>query len=130
MAVVFFAIPLFLFAVLLTSMVRKLAMQTQMLAIPTHRSSHSIPTPVGGGIALVLTYCVMLSFVALAYEIGIAELAALAAGLPVAIAGLVDDRAHLSARTRLAIQFSCALFAVWIAGNIPHCRLVTFNLEE
>jgi Fuc2NAc and GlcNAc transferase len=123
MAVVFFAIPLFLFAVLLTSMVRKLAMQTQMLAIPSHRSSHSLPTPVGGGVAIVLTYVVMLAIVSLAYEPGFAAISALAAGLPVALAGLVDDRAQLSARIRLAIQFSCALFAIWLAGSIPPLQI-------
>lgn len=102
-------------------------MQTQMLAIPTHRSSHSIPTPVGGGIAIVLTYFVMLAYVALAHEMDFAELAALAAGLPVALAGLVDDRAHLSARIRLAIQFSCAFFAVWFAGSIPPLQIGYFQ---
>ncbi len=119
MAEVFLAIPLFLVAVVLTLLVRILAIQTQTLAHPTQRSSHTVPTPVGGGVAIVVCYIVVLAILASSRDFPPPEIVVLAAGLPVAIVGLVDDRVHLSARLRIAIQVICALFAVMYAGAIP-----------
>ncbi len=129
MAEVFLAIPLFLVAVVVTSLVRILAIQTQTLALPTHRSSHTMPTPVGGGVAIVVSYVVVLAILASTRDLALPEIVVLAAGLPVAIVGLVDDRLHLSAWLRLAIQFICAFFAVMYAGDIPPLLIGEFQIH-
>lgn len=116
---VFLVVPLFLLAVALTGFARALAMRSRLMAIPTSRGSHTIPTPVGGGIAIVLTYLATLVFVATEYAMNGSELLMLAAGLPVAVVGLIDDRVQVSARIRLAVQFACVLLATALAGRVP-----------
>jgi len=129
MVEVFFAVPLFVLAVLLTGLVRELAAHTQLLAMPSSRGLHSSPTPVGGGVAIVLTYMVALVYIATDSRMLASEVAMLGAGLPVAIAGFLDDRAHLSVTFRLSIQAACAFFAISVAGEIPPILIgdVTFG---
>ena len=129
MVEVFMAAPLYVVAALLTGIVRNLAIRSQLLALPSSRGLHSVPTPVGGGIAIVLTYLFTLVYVALAYEVSLSKVLMLSAGLPVAVAGLFDDRLHLSAVLRLAIQCACAFFAVWLAGSVPPLQVGNVRAE-
>ena len=53
-------------SLLLTWVLRRYALSRSLMDIPNGRSSHSVPTPRGGGVAIVLTYLVVLVLVALA----------------------------------------------------------------
>jgi len=129
MVEVFIAAPLFAVAAILTGLVRDMAVRSQLLALPSSRGLHAMPTPVGGGIAIVLTYLFALAYVAITSEVPISNIVMLAAGLPVAVAGLLDDRSHVSAVHRLCIQSVCAVVAVWLATAVPPLRVgsVTFD---
>ncbi len=116
---VFLAIPIFIFAVLSTAWVKKVAESAQLLAIPTTRSSHVVSTPVGGGLAIVLVYTLTLMF--LFYEnmfVG-SEPAVLCASLPIAAIGLIDDRRHVDFRVRLLFQIAGAIWVLGILGGLP-----------
>ena len=43
-----------------TRAVRQYALRTSMVDVPNHRSSHTVPTPRGGGIAVVAGICTVL----------------------------------------------------------------------
>jgi Fuc2NAc and GlcNAc transferase len=108
---------------LLTYAIWKLAVARGLLDIPNERSSHKVPTPRGGGLAIVLVSTA--AFVALAalQRLDGRLLAALAGGLLVAAVGLIDDRRPVSPAARLAVHTGAALWALVWLGGLPALRL-------
>lgn len=99
---------------LLTLLVTSIARKQNMLDIPNERSSHAIPTPRGGGVAIVVSF-----YVGLLYTYGFGEMdknlyVALWLGVPLAVVSLLDDIYTLSAKTRLIVQVIVALLSLWI----------------
>ncbi len=91
------------------------------LARPNARSSHSVPTPQGGGIAVVAALVTVSGLMLGAPEIGpSAEWPVLAAcTLALALLGAVDDIRPLSARLRLAVQVALVgVLLSWIDGRL------------
>lgn len=76
-----------------------------LLDIPNNRSSHSLPTPRGGGIGILLAFTV--SCVWLAVPVGFWVPATL-----MSLVSFFDDKLDLSPRTRLVFQFLAALSVV------------------
>lgn len=79
-----------------------------LLQAPNARSSHTVPTPTGGGIAIVAA---SVPVAALAPASGAAYLA-WGLGLGLALVGLWDDRAGLGAAVRFAAHVLAALILV------------------
>ncbi len=98
----------------LTALVRRYALRTELLDHPNDRSSHTVPTPRGGGVAIVASFMLLVLAMGL---LGLIEqrlmIAALGAGAVVALLGFIDDRASLPARVRFAGH---ALAAAWCIG--------------
>ena len=86
------------------------APQLHLIDRPNERSSHVRPTPRGGGIALVVA--VAAGALALPGPLPLAIRPALAAALPIAVAGLIDDRFGLPARVRFGIHLLAAVGCV------------------
>ena len=108
-------------AALLTLIIRKSALHKQLLDIPNERSLHSIPTPRGGGAAIVLVFIAAIAAL-YATDYVEAENAAILirCGAIVALTGFLDDRQLLShARSRLALHFVAAIIAVSALGGLP-----------
>lgn len=103
-----------------TAWVRATALRRELLDHPNERSSHSVPTPRGGGLAFVVVFLALVAMVA-AQEPGGARLAmALAlAGVPVAAVGMADDLRNLPARVRAAVHAAAAAAAVALIG-VPY----------
>ncbi len=101
-----------------TGLVRAYALRTGMLDRPSARSSHSLPTPRGGGVAIVAAF-----FLALAalYIFGVLDarllLLLMGGGGAVAFIGFWDDRRPLPARVRFIVHMSAAAFAVALFGD-------------
>lgn len=103
---------------LMTWGLRRYALARSLVDIPNARSSHSVPTPRGGGVAIVLSF---LCAVAALTITGRAEpggsWAILGAGALVAVVGFVDDHRHLAARWRLLAHFVAAAWVLaWLGG--------------
>lgn len=96
-------------------LLRSLARRRGMLDVPQERSSHTTPTPRGGGLGLLIGIGVGL--VAAGAMLGTASaavasaalVAALAAVLTAALVGWLDDRRGLPVRWRLAAHLVAAL---------------------
>lgn len=105
--------------------IRRLALRHKLLDIPNDRSSHTAPTPRGGGLAIVIV--VLIGLPLLAWAIGNFEWKAVAVyaalGALIAALGWVDDRRSLSARARLIAQMVVAVFAVAGLGYFAEARL-------
>lgn len=110
----------FLLAVLLTGAMRRYAVSRQLLDVPNSRSSHAIPTPTGGGVAIVIAS--LLSMIALGAA-GITSwrvVAALAGGgTLVGAIGFVDDWHDLPAAWRLVAHFLAAAWLLAWLGGLP-----------
>ena len=119
MIAAFFIIPVFALSLLLTAAMLNFAQKSQILAIPTARSSHTVATPVGGGVAIVFAYCLAIGVLALQSLLPVRELVALCMSLPVAVAGYIDDRSDLHHRLRLLIQAFSTLLALLLLGPLP-----------
>jgi Fuc2NAc and GlcNAc transferase len=98
-----------------TAFIRRYAGPLGLVAAPNARSSHSVPTPSGGGVGIVAGGAVGGAFVLAAEPWPAAVL--LAAALLVAAIGFVDDRRPLPAAVRLAAQV--LLVAVVAAFGLP-----------
>jgi len=113
----------------LTAVLRQYALRRQLLDVPNARSSHVVPTPRGGGVAIVV---VMLGLLPLLwwYEAANASLvwALLGAGLLVALIGFADDHGHIAARWRLLGHFVAALWALAWLGGLPPLTLFGMTL--
>ena len=105
----------------LTAATRKRAIKNNHLDIPNERSSHSLPTPRGAGIAIVATFFVGLLVLLVNDTISSRDFFTLAApGLIVAFIGRLDDLGRVtSAKLRLVGHFICASIAVWLATGLP-----------
>jgi len=109
---------------LLTMLIRAIAAGRGVLDVPNARSSHVVPTPRGGGVAIVLITTAGLSILATRAAIGWDLLWALAGGgLAVALVGLADDRHPVSAAARLAVHFAAAFWALGWLGGLPALRV-------
>ena len=107
-----------------TGIVRSHAIRRSMFDVPNQRSSHTLPTPRGGGAAIVATVllCVALAWVAgwIAANVAIAFLGG---GALVAFVGWLDDRHHVSAGWRAIAHLFAAAWAIAWLGGIENVRL-------
>ncbi len=113
----------------LTAVLRRYALRRQLLDVPNGRSSHVVPTPRGGGVAIVAVVAALLPVLWL-YEGVNASLvwALLGAGLAVALLGFADDHGHIAARWRLLGHFVAAIWAMCWLGGLPALTLFGMTL--
>lgn len=103
-----------------TGIMRRYAVSRSLIDVPGARSSHIIPTPRAGGVAIVLAFLLALPSLAYAQLISTADLMGIGgAGILVAIVGFFDDHHPVSVRCRLAGHFSAAAWALFWLGGLP-----------
>ncbi len=104
----------------LTGTVRSFALRSGRLDHPNARSSHSLPTPRGGGVAIAVCY---LTLVALLSAMGFVErglaAALLGGGLLIAALGYADDRRPLAARWRFLGHLVATIWVLGWLGPLP-----------
>jgi Fuc2NAc and GlcNAc transferase len=109
-----------LLSALLTGAVRRFLLTRNQLAIPNERSSHAVPTPQGGGIAIVAASAIAVATLAALRTVPHDVLIALVGGsLVVAVVGFADDRYDVSAKVRFAVHCAAALWALIWLGGLP-----------
>lgn len=112
-------ILVFIASLLLTYVLRRYALANSLLDIPNLRSSHTLPTPRGGGVAIVVSF--LLALPAL-YYLELMDLPTIVgmsgAGALVAALGFADDHGHIAAKWRLLGHFAAASWALlWLGGG-------------
>lgn len=114
----------------LTYGLRRYALVHSLIDIPNFRSSHSVPTPRGGGVAIVISFLLALAALTLFEGIdGKLSLALMGAGIGVAILGFLDDHGHIAARWRLLGHSAAAVWALYWLGGLPPLLLFGYSLE-
>ncbi|SFT76637.1 MraY family glycosyltransferase [Pseudomonas marincola] len=102
-----------------------------LMDVPNERSSHSVPTPRGGGVAIVLAF--ILGMVLL-FEHDLVQISlffgVVGTGLVVAIIGFADDHGHIAAKWRLIGHFVASIWALYWLGGLSPIQVfgVTYDL--
>ncbi len=117
-----FLASVFVLSLVLTGLIRRWALRA-MLDVPNERSSHSTPTPRGGGLAIVVAFTGALIVLTIVGIVPVRTLIALLGGLPVAWIGFLDDQQSVSWKTRAAVHFLSAVWAVAWMGGMPMLNL-------
>lgn len=111
--VIFFSILLSLFiSVFVSVIVMRFGSRFALVDNPNYRSSHSNPTPRGGGIGIWLAFMIVGIFIA---KYIIFSIIAGAVGL----LGLLEDRFGFSSKKRLFIQFVISALSVYLFLGLP-----------
>ncbi|MBN1283945.1 MAG: glycosyltransferase family 4 protein [Anaerolineae bacterium] len=106
-------------AAVFTGLVRRYALRRNLLDIPNARSSHTTPTPRGGGLGIVAAFLPALALLGAQGLLDARTAAALAGGLPVAGIGYYDDHRGASPLLRIAVHFAASIWAVAALGGMP-----------
>ncbi|MDP2902338.1 MAG: glycosyltransferase family 4 protein [Methylovulum sp.] len=117
-------------AVVLTGLLRRYAVAFHLLDIPNARSSHQIPTPRGGGLAIVIVFLSGLSvFAIMGLPAAKTAWVFCSAGAGVALVGFLDDHRHLPARQRLWAHFVAAAWGLYGLGGMPPLLLFGHSID-
>lgn len=107
-----------------TGLVRRYALARSVLDIPNERSSHAVPTPRGGGLAVAVA---LLAAIGIAGIVGYVEArlatALFLGGTLVAGIGWIDDHSHVPARWRALVHLAAASLALWCLGGLGSIRI-------
>jgi len=114
----------------LTQLLRHYALVQRLVDVPNARSSHVVPTPRGGGLAIVLSFFLA---VALLFAMGVISLGVFAAyvgtGGLIAVIGFMDDHGHIAARWRLLGHFAAASWGLFWLGGLPVVTVLGFDFD-
>lgn len=115
---------------LLTGALRHYAQTKNLLDIPNARSSHLVPTPRGGGLAIVLTFITsMIILTGMGYlEMSIMT-GLLLGGVLVALIGFIDDHWQVAVHWRLLAHFIAAGWILYWFGGLPPIRVLGIVLD-
>ncbi|WP_407363170.1 glycosyltransferase family 4 protein [Pseudomonas luteola] len=115
---------------LLTGTLRRYALVRSIIDIPNERSSHTVPTPRGGGVAIVIVSLLSVTVLWL-FSIIHTPLAVslLGAGAGLALLGFLDDHEHIAARWRLLGHFAGASWVLFWLGGMPPFTVLGWKFD-
>lgn len=124
MKVWYIAIIVFILTWIITGMKWRYSLSKGLLDIPNSRSSHTIPTPSGGGIGIVVSFFLAMAWLFTAKELPLEKFFAISlGGLLVALIGLIDDHKPIPAFWRLIVHFGAFGLAFYLLGAISSLTL-------
>ncbi len=129
-ATIFIGAAALVVSFVLTYCLKRAAKYIGLIDFPNERSSHDVPTPRGGGLAIVLASIVAMAVLTVSGVIPLRLFLALGGGgAMVAAVGFIDDCRSLSAAIRLLVHFVAAGWAVAWLGPVTHIELGSGNLS-
>ena len=123
-------IVLFVFSFVLTYFIKHYAIKKSLVAEVNERSSHTTPTPHGGGIAIAITWFVGISYLYFMHDINSSLYFALMVGILIAVVSYLDDLFELSPKIRLLSQSLVAFFGLYFLGGFERIDLFFFTIEN
>lgn len=120
-------IILLIISFLLTYLIKNYAIKNSLIAEVNDRSSHTIPTPHGGGIAISITWFIGLIYLNYTNEIDTNLFYALLVGIIISVVSYFDDLFELSAKLRLIVQSIVAFLGLYFLGGLNG---ITFGLFD
>lgn len=123
-------IILLVFSFSLTYFIKEYAIKKSLVATVNERSSHTIPTPHGGGIALALTWFIGLIYLYFIGEIQSNLFYALLFGVVISVVSFFDDIYELSAKLRLIAQSLVAIGGLYFLGGFESLTFGIFDIQN
>lgn len=121
---------LFVASFVMTWAMIRYAVARQLIDVPNERSSHSTPTPRGGGVSVVAIVLIALMHLFSKGQLPIREFVGFTgAGLVVAVLGFVDDHGHVASGWRLLGHFGAATWGVLWVGGLPELTMGSFQIS-
>ena len=120
-------IGLFVLSLGLTYGIRAYANKKAIFDIPNERSSHSNPTPRGGGLAIVIVFYIGLLY----FKESIASplFYALLCAIPLAFISFLDDIFTLSYKIRFFIQSVSTVMALYFLDGVSSIDFILFEIH-
>ncbi|WP_050122680.1 MraY family glycosyltransferase [Yersinia alsatica] len=120
----------FVVSVMLTYLLRVYALKNNIIDTPNSRSSHVIPTPRGGGVAIVVSFLIgIMLFYFQGYLALLPAVGLIISGGVIALVGFWDDHGHIAARWRLLAHFSAAAFLLFCLGGFPALTISGYTID-
>lgn len=123
-------IILFLLSFVLTYFIKEHALKNALVAEVNERSSHTTPTPHGGGIAIALTWFVGITYLYLQNQMNTQLYSALMVGMLISGVSYLDDLYELSAKVRLVAQAVVACLGLYFLGGFGEFNLFFITIEN
>ncbi|RLA83872.1 MAG: glycosyl transferase [Epsilonproteobacteria bacterium] len=114
----------------LTYLIKNYYIKNAILEEINERSSHTIPTPHGGGIALSLTWFVGLIYLNINNQIDTTLFYSLMIGIVISVVSFFDDIYQLSAKFRLVVQSSVAVVGIVMLGGLGTIEFGLFSISN
>jgi len=123
-------IALLLLSFGLTYLIKEYAIKNSLVAEMNERSSHTIPIPHGGGIAIAITWFLGLSYLYYTNKIEHSLYFALIVGVIISVVSYFDDLFDLSAKVRLATQALVASSGLYFLGGFKKLDFIYFSIDN
>lgn len=115
---------------LMTEGLRRYALAKSIIDVPNARSSHAVPTPRGGGVAIVVSFLLALVALGAMGSLTLPLVLGLAgSGGLIAIIGFMDDHGHIAARWRLLGHFIAAGWGLFWLNGLPPVTLLGVEVD-
>jgi UDP-N-acetylmuramyl pentapeptide phosphotransferase/UDP-N-acetylglucosamine-1-phosphate transferase len=124
------AIGLLILSFLLTPLIMHFALHYKILDIPNERSSHEVPTPRGGGLAIVIAWYIGISIMFFLNDIDRQLYFTLLSGLLLAGVSIIDDLIGLKPVIRFSIQIFTAGLAMYFLKGMKPISISGFELSS
>ncbi len=126
-----FYLVLFIISFIATYVVREIAIRMNIYDIPIGRSLHTVPTPRGGGIALVICWYTGIIYEHLFWNSMPTNLfLAFLSGLLLVGIGLIDDIWGVNPDIKFVFQLVASLLALYFLGGLQKMDLGFYVIES
>ena len=123
-------IALLILSFTLTYLIKNYAIKKSLVATVNERSSHTVSTPHGGGIAIAIIWFIGLIYLYINNEIDTNLFYSLMIGLGIVILSFIDDIVELSAKFRMVSHFLFATFGLWLLGGLSIIDFGLFSISN
>lgn len=121
---------LFIVSFLFTYIIKNYAIKKSLLATLNERSSHTIPTPHGGGIAIAFSWFIGLFYLYFTNQVEPNLFYALLFGVIISLVGLLDDIYELSPKFRLIVHAIVAFGGLYSLGGFHTLTFGIFDIQN
>ena len=121
---------IFIISLILTYFIRFFALKNSLVAKVTERSSHTIPTPHGGGIAIALTWFFGLVYLFTCNKMDASLFYALMCGTLLSLVSYLDDVYELSPKLRLIVQALVSSAGLYALDGLSVIDLGFYTIEN